>query len=408
MPKSIDLSGKPKLRISGNIAPSNDFMSLFGGESISASDVSRFLDENKDADTIVVEISSPGGFVGEGFQIHDLLKNSGKKVIGIGYAVNSIATVAFLGCTERYVTENVQFVIHNARIDPMLLGMDPLTSEDLTKLAEETEKTDERILNLYCKVLGEEHRSALLALMGAESDLGSKGAVKYGFANGIYSPLKEEEKKKKEKQKNYCVEDCMTNYLSTINQMENEKVKALETKFDKLLNTVKGFFKHIKNDVTLDAGEKKIIVITDDENTLVGKKAVYADEAGLPTEEVVPEGEYPLADGRTLVVGADGMVSEVKEAVDVAALQEELKNKNTEITNLKTQITNLEKAGTDSVALINELRTEFNKFKAEVPGDKAPGNGGSGSDKKEPDFSKMTTSQRLQALSIEKHKNNHK
>ena len=94
----MDISTLAKFTIRGEIAPSGPFLAMFGGENLttSAQDVRDFIDQNKDASELVFEISSDGGHVTEGFEIHDIIKNCGKKVTTIGYKVNSIAVIAFL------------------------------------------------------------------------------------------------------------------------------------------------------------------------------------------------------------------------------------------------------------------------------------------------------------------------
>jgi len=53
-------------------------MEMFGvvDDTVSSKSVSDFLDENKDADEIIVKINSRGGDVQEGWGIYDLLANS--------------------------------------------------------------------------------------------------------------------------------------------------------------------------------------------------------------------------------------------------------------------------------------------------------------------------------------------
>ncbi len=172
----------PRLFIRGQIAPKNG---MFTGETFSASDAREFLMNNQDATDIVVEISSDGGYKTEGIEIFNLLKNSGKNVTTIAYKINSIATVIMLAGTTRLIVEHAQAIVHFARIDPTDLGIDSLTSDDLQRLADETERADSQILDIYCSVLGEDHRTELIAAMADERDLGAKGAIKFGFATGF-------------------------------------------------------------------------------------------------------------------------------------------------------------------------------------------------------------------------------
>lgn len=387
-----DISSLPKLSIRGSIAPKG-FM-MFGDEVVfSASDCAKFLEDNKDAPKIVVEISSPGGFVSEGFEIYDLLVASGKDITTIGYSVNSIAVVPFLAGKKRYVSENVQFIIHNSRIDPMMLGA-PLTSEDLSRLAEETNQTDMKILNLYCNVLGEDNRSKLLALMGADTDLTAKGAIKYGFANGYWA-----KKSEGKSAKNLCIESLAINLIQ---KMETEKLSALEAGMKTLQNMVKKFIKNsmdkMKNDVTLELKDGKKVYVYSDTEDLVGKSVVLVGEDGMPTEDPAPDGDHELSDGRVVVVAA-GIVTEVKEAVDLTALQEELKNSKEEVEKLKNQLATEATAKNELATQVTNLVKEFNEFKKSIPGDpdKNKDKDKAGDKITVEQYNKMSTSQKLYA-----------
>jgi ATP-dependent protease ClpP protease subunit len=181
-----DLDSLPKLYIRGQIAPKDSFMTMMGGEFFSATDVVDFLNNNKDISEFVVEISSDGGYRGEGVEIYNQLKNCGKTVHTVTYKANSIATIIMLsGNGQRLIVEHSQFIVHFARIDPINLGMDPLTADDFQKLADETDRADRQILDIYCSELGEEKRAELSAAMADEKDLGAKGAIKLGFV--LYS-----------------------------------------------------------------------------------------------------------------------------------------------------------------------------------------------------------------------------
>lgn len=370
----MDLTGYPKLSIRGLIGPKNAMMGFFGEEEgFCASDCSKFLDSYPDADTIVVEISSPGGYVDEGFEIYDLLKNCGKEVITVGYSVNSIATVVFLSGKKRFVSENCPFLVHTVRIDPMSLGFEPLTADDLNRLAAEAERTDKRIVDLYCSVLGEEKRSLLIALMSQETDLGAEKAIKNGFASGyLTTGTKKTESKTASKTKNICITPAFINYMETT---QAEKLNTLGAKVDKILNAIGTWFK-MKNEVTLETKEgAKLYVYTDTED-LVGKRVVTVDDLGVPTDVNAAAGEHELADGRVIVVGDDGNISEVKEAVDVTSLETALTTAQAQIVELTnklsekdTMINEKDTAVKGVVLELKNLKTEFEAFKKEVPGD---------------------------------------
>jgi ATP-dependent protease ClpP protease subunit len=410
-----DLETLPKLYIRGDIAPKNNFMELFGGgETVSASDVVKFLQDNKNASEIVVEISSNGGFKSEGIEIRSLLKNSGKIVHTIGYKVNSIATVVFLSNSnggKRLIDENAPFVIHFARIDPMNLGSEALTAEDLDRISAEIKRTDSQILDIYCDELGEEKRTELLAEMSVERDLGAKGAIKLGFAQGYYKKTKKKEKVQ-DYETGYLIEDSIAAYIQ--NKMENN-ISQRMTGLEKMISDLKKFFirnatTDIKNEVTLPLkGGGNIYAVpanAEQPEDLMGASVYEVDAEGLPLLETpAADGEYILQDGRTLVV-AGGKVTEVKEPIDAKKLQEDLaaeKEKSTqlqaEVDALKAQKTTLE---TQMKTELEKIQNEFKEFKKLVPGDK---NDKKDDDDLEPpvDYSKMTIREKVLALRKEQH-----
>lgn len=401
-----DIEQLPKLYIRGTIAPRDSFMDMLGGESFSASDVIDFLNSHKEDSEIVVEISSDGGYKSEGIEIYNLLKNSGKKITTLTYKANSIASVIVLSGQTRLIVEHAPFVIHFARIDPINLGLDPLTAEDFQRLADETERADKQILDIYCGELGEEKRTELIAAMADERDLGAKGAIKLGFATGYY----------KKKKKNLSVEDfhnvCITDHMATIiqNNMAKEKdTSKLEEMILNLGKSISKMFSKIKNEVTLTLADGSQIYVVpanpDAPDDLMNGSAFLLDESGMPTENPAPDGEHTLDDGRVIVVAA-GKITEVRDAVDAKKLGEELAAAKTENEKLKAELetvkTENKKAIEDTKAEmkveLEKIQNAFKEFKKQVPGDKT----GEDKDKTDVDYSKMSISQRVITLARER------
>ncbi len=405
-----DLSKLPTLYISGLISPEQGLSDIVGGSSFSAEDARKFLRENKEAKEIVVEISSNGGYKTEGQEIYNILKNSGKRITTIGYKVNSIATVIMLAGDERLVVDPVEFVIHFARIAPEDLGIDPLTADDLQRLAAETERTDKEIVDLYCSVLGEDKRMQLVAAMAVETNIGAKGAIELGFATGYYT-------KNKEVTQDLFRGLLVTDHLATIiqNNMSEKKEATQLEKLEALM--VAGFgklakaFAKIKNEVTLPTADgKSIYVVPADPaapDNLQGAKVFQVDESGIPTETPVTDGPVALGDGRTLIVAA-GVVTAVQEAIDAKKLAEEnaaMKAANAELqaklTAMETQMSTDKAEAQKEVLAIQNAFTEYKKL---VPGDKTKEEKEKAEDLMKMDFSKMTTAQKVRAMSKQREK----
>lgn len=395
-----DFENYPKFYIRGQIAPPANLFSLFGDpeETVSAKDLVKFLDNNKDAEGYVFEISSDGGYKSEGVEMYQIIKNIDKPTVCIIYKANSIATVVMLGAKTRLIAETAPFVIHFARIDPINLGMDPLTAEDFQKLAEEVERSDKQILDIYCSELGEEKRTELLAMMGDERDLGAKGAVKLGFATGFYKK-KKKEKPTKDDFRGVLITDEIESIIKN-NMEKTETQKKLEGMESSISGLKKLFAKMFssgktKNEVlNTDKGPVDFAPVNpDDPANLVGAKVYKVDADGLPTADAADDGEYKLDDGRVAVVAA-GAVTEVKEAIDAKKLQEDLNAEKEKNKGLETEIANLkaerDTAKTEMQAQLTKIQNEFAELKKQVRGDKKEKSEDVGEDEKEPDFSKMS------------------
>lgn len=383
-----DLETLPKFYIRGQIAPPNSFFNMFGSEeTVSASDVVKFLDEHKEDPELLFEISSDGGYKSEGLEIRRLLKNSDKVIHTVGYKVNSIATVVMLGNNnggKRLVVEDpMDFVIHFARIDPMNLGTDALTSEDFERLAEEVKKSDLQILDVYCEELGEEKRTELLAAMSEERNLGARGAIRLGFAQGYYKKKKKKEKAEIEDFKGYLIEDEIG--LIIQNNMEKEKQKELETKVSGMESSISGLKKmlvkffngKIKNEVTIETDKGAIYVMPVDEAdpaNLIGASAYETDADGMKTETLAADGEYINSTTGEILVVAGGKITEVKQPVDVKKLTEDLAAERAKTATLTAELeaarTQNETIKTEMTAEVSRVVNEFNGFKKLVPGDK--------------------------------------
>jgi hypothetical protein len=116
--------------------------------------------------------------------------------------------------------------------------------------------------------------------------------------------------------------------------------------------------------------DREVFVFTED-GDLMGKRVVTV-ENGEPTETAAPNGEHATEDGRVIVV-ADGVITEVKEAADVEAAkkkEEELMNK---VTALETQLAEMTAKLTEAETLKAQAETniinaqkEFDNFKAQL------------------------------------------
>lgn len=365
-----------KIVIDKNIGEKDFFAQMFGdiATTFSSSDMSEFLNDNSDATNIEVEIRSDGGSVTQGFEIYDLLKNSGKVIKTIAYKANSIATVIFLAGTERVITKNAQFVIHNPFIDPMNLGYNGLTAEDLHAIADDIKQCEDKIFNLYKEVLSLDANSEIEVknLMAADTDLTADNALKYGFATAIINGGETQLKALK----NTAYSSKIAALLKDKNNNNNMDNKEIKSQLDKIAGSLKNLFK-VNNlnengepiavqDSTATAADGTVMYFTED--TLAVGVAVFSDEA-MST---------PIADGTYVVDGSDvsvvaGLVAQIETIEDAKT---KMANLETENSTLKAELENLKaenatvKASNETI--VNELKTfknEFENLKRIIPND---------------------------------------
>ena len=365
-----------KIVIDKNIGEKDFFAQMFGdiATTFSSSDMSEFLNDNSDATNIEVEIRSDGGSVTQGFEIYDLLKNSGKVIKTIAYKANSIATVIFLAGTERVITKNAQFVIHNPFIDPMNLGYNGLTAEDLHAIADDIKQCEDKIFNLYKEVLALDTNSEIEVknLMAADTDLTADNALKYGFATAIINGGEAQLKALK----NTAYSSKIAALLKDKNNNNNMDNKEIKSQLDKIAGSLKNLFKvnnlneegepiAVQNS-TATAADGTVMYFT--EETLAEGVAVFSDEA-MST---------PIADGTYTVEGQDvsvvaGLVAQIETIEDTKT---KMANLETENSTLKAELENLKaenatvKASNETI--VNELKTfktEFENLKKVIPND---------------------------------------
>lgn len=403
-----DLENLPTLRVRGTIAPREVADSF--GESFSSSDCLEFLESVKDQPEILVEISSNGGSVTEAKEIFTRLKNSGKKITTLTYVARSAATLIMLSGQKRLLAENADVRIHPARVYPEDLGLEALLAEDLIKIGLEVEKATEDILNIYCRVLGEDKRTGLMASMTEDMDLSPKEVIRLGFANGYYK------KDKKEVENSYGF--LITDHLESIikNNMPDKKEDA-----SKLEGLIQNGFRMlarklgmIKNEVTVNTDKGAVYIEPANPEApgdYMGAKVYKVDEAGLQTTEPVDDGDYKLDDGTVLTV-AGGSVTLVTPAVDANKLKEELAAKETALQEKVTELaaakaeldtlkSSFETTKTEMTGELTKIQNAFREYQNQVTGDH--------SDKKDDDnqkldLSKMSTAQRVRAMSKERAK----
>ena len=274
------------LKIYGDIGESSGMDELIGYETVSAKQVSEFLDQHKSERKIVVRINSRGGDVQEGWAIYDLLVNSGKNIKTIGEGkIYSIATIIFLAGEEREIYSNADGLIHNPFIPPYTLA-DQYEADDLEKIAESLRQEESKILQFYAQKTGAEE-SRLAELMKEDTKLSAQDMVDLGFATKIIEPV------------------MAFAYLKPNKFIMDEKAF-----FEKLGSTLDNALARMKNFSRLETVDQTL-------KDKDGKEFKLEKETGAPAvgDKASPDGTYVMSDGKTIVV-AEGAITEIREKTE--------------------------------------------------------------------------------------------
>ena len=354
-----------KLNIEGYIGGA-DIVSLFSGEeTFNLSKYKKFRDSLEDDVTdIHVFINSGGGSVVEGWAIYDALKTSGKTITTIGEGmVGSIATIIYMAGTTRKLHENSKFFIHNPYWQPTEAS--PMEGDALINLGEDLKKEQQKILDFYANQTGTSIES-IKPLMQKATDLTSAEAVNMGFATEIISSSANYYKY----QLVAYVEPKKVEQTIKKQTMENKTNDSwISRKLTKLAALINGVTLNMEMPVKDSDGNDVTLFIESETEDLTGKAAYLIDAEGNQT--TAPNGDYTDAEGRTIkVVG--GLVTEVvakaKETNETALTIEELNAKIAELENANTSLTSELEAKTKEVALMNEVKVEFENLKKVVIG----------------------------------------
>ena len=305
---------------------------------VNLKDINKQLNDNKDADTLIVHINSMGGDVFEGWAIHDIIKATGKTVITQAEGlVASIATVPFLAGTERRITENSQLMIHN----PWGGTMGDAT--DVQKYADQLKKEEDKLADFYSSATGTS-REDIVAMMKEETYLTADDAITKGFATTKVEQIKAVASLK-------------------IDMNIDELNKKVEDGHKSIFDKIMGIFRK--------QGLIKALVVktADDQNLDFGEDIKEASEIEVGSAATVDgkpaEGEYVMPDGSKYEF-AGGKLTEIKApepAPDpAAALKEENEN-------LKAQLADAQAKTTEAQAALATVKEEHEAFMAQITSD---------------------------------------
>lgn len=313
---------------------------FFANDDQSFSDVRAYLDFVNECypedGRIDVEIHSCGGDCTEGYAIYDALRTSGKElsctVVGVAA---SMATVILLAAPKerRFAYEHAQLLIHSPYIPEG--GTDALTIEKAEAVVQMLKSEKQKMLNLYVERT-EGDAATIEAQMNAGTWFGAQKAVELGFIAGVVPATSAEGEELN---------------ISTTSDMKKEKATLAQA--FKVLGEALGL---------IEAGEQDGGVVALELTTSTGETINIEREEGEPQvgdQTDASEGEVTLEDGRILVIDADGVITEIKEAEE-----EETEQTDTELEALKKEVENLKQQLNESKAMVSKLEKLSSKARA--------------------------------------------
>ncbi len=325
---------------------------------ITLTDVRNQYEAQKDSEEIVVHIHSPGGYVTEGFAIHDYLRSQGKPVTTIIEGMcYSIATVIALAGDVRKMTSNSDFMIHNP------WGGAVGESEEIQKYADNLKEIENKVADFYA---AKTHitKDEALEMMKAETFMNSEKALEYGFITEIASVMKAVAKYNPNKKKMSKKED----------NLSKEEAKNMLDGFQKKMKKL--FGSQPKNKIVQDANGTEIDFpdLADDDTPSVGDKATV-DGSAASGEHVMPSGEtYVFTEGELTEIKPKEEEEEDEQTMD--QLKEENEDLKSQLADAKNKLKASEKAKKKAQAdykaakdSLEELNEEFTEIKSKITSD---------------------------------------
>ena len=252
-----------------------------------------------DDSDLEINISSLGGDLIEALAVHDMFKaHKGKVTTNIIGATASAGTVIALGGDYIRISENSLFLGHKAS---MMVGGN---AEDLRAAADDLDKFDSRLINIYKKKTGKT-KAEIEAWLIKDSWLTAEEAKAFGVVDEVYKAKK-------------VLNSAELEELSKIHELPQNfnKMEDKTTLTEKILNAV-GF----RNDETIKAENETLKAkITD----LESKVTEIKNAADLTTEIETLKGEVT-----NKVTELDSLKAELETA------KTDIQNKATEIERLK-------------------------------------------------------------------------
>lgn len=309
-------------------------------------DFQKEFDPN--ADDYVVHIFSPGGDVFQGFAMYNALKNTGKSItVQINGVCASIATLIAGAASpgKLLINEQSQYLVHNPRFNNI--------SGDANELragADQLDQIKTLLINVYRKRTGLSEE-ALWEVLNAQKTMTASQAQQLGFVDEVMESMK-------------AVAYADVKFLKYMEQ--NTILQAIENlgkQIEKIWKPKNEEIKQPKN-MTVTTTDGVVLMVMSEDGEWVGKQV--STEDGQP----LPAGTYTLEGGKTLVVGENSTIAEVKEAEAQQTEEPEDMKAKEELEKAQARIKELESAlearNNEAVQTEAKVKTLENKINVDI------------------------------------------
>jgi ATP-dependent Clp protease protease subunit len=155
-----------------------DIGESFWGDSVTASDVKRMLDDM--TGDLTVRINSPGGSVFDGFAIYNLLRaHDGSVTVYVDGLAASAASVIAMAGNEVVMGAASMMMIH----DPWTMSIGD--ANEMRKTADTLDKIRDSIVDAYATKAVDIEREEIATMMAQETWMTASEAQEFGFANKL-------------------------------------------------------------------------------------------------------------------------------------------------------------------------------------------------------------------------------
>lgn len=284
-------------------------------------------------------LNSYGGSLDMGYAMHDNFKSRNIEV-GVNGVCASAGTIAILGATNSWASENSKFIIHNP------WGEVTGDAKKLSQTATELKAAQDLLVAFYVNNLNATH-DEIVQMMDSEESLSAQRALEIGLIKEVRVDSLPKIQGKTAKEMFY---NLITEKMSISKEQLDTELKSFESSF---FDKIKNFFKP-KNLLLKDTeGQELTFDVESEDQIAVGVTATAAGTAA--------NGEYMMADGKAYVFEA-GKLMEIKEPApdEMEALKAENENLKAQIAEKETSIQNLK---VDFEAKLGGLKSEVEGFK---------------------------------------------